>query len=642
MRFAATTVLAVVAAMFLSGALALHTLAAYESYGSSAAGPTFVIGGLPAGPNADESAARISSIAQRLDVDVLLTAADPQNPDTTTRLISFRGTVELPVTPWLRYTIEPVTDAAPSDLRGYYTTSATGPLYDRLLDELSAAGFETQRVHISLATTVVSLTSTSSALLLVGTTLAILVSTALHENARRSKADALRVLTGWTALRIRQRRLVEIATMTAVIVAIHVVVAVCAWGFVGRFRSPEVVLPLIAGALVPTGFVVVVVHALVSAAPTPGRVFEARSGGASRRTEQIAPLGLRLAAVALLTVALSVGATAQATSLRIESWARSHLDTADRFGMGVGVAGVTEPAFDDALGPLAREELAAGRATLSDAGMLPAVLITLSDPPSTLTSAGHSTHVVSLETGTEETDAAAIQAAFDETLAPSWTVARDAPPTYIHARATVSSAPTVAQRAAVALDDGELPLEAVLTVPLDLLPDTMLAISAMNGYVLFDDPSEIESRLHDAGAGGLITAWQRSGDDFAQASKEAAADGRLAFTAAAGSLATVLTGVVASASAFCRRRMNEVRVLTLSGRRPWMIDLPFTASTALATAGVATLTGLVLPSVTPGITGLIIAAVVIVDLATTTTTIALTRGRAWSRVLRRSREKLVP
>ncbi|MDY0945749.1 hypothetical protein SOM11_07080 [Frigoribacterium sp. CFBP9039] len=640
MRFAATTVLAVVAAMFLSGALALQTLAAYESYGSSAAGPTFVIGGLPAGPNADESAARISSIAQRLDVDVLLTAADPQNPDTTTRLISFRGTVELPVTPWLRYTIEPVTDAAPSDLRGYYTTSATGPLYDRLLDELSAAGFETQRVHISLASSLAFVTSTSSALLLLGTTLAILVSTALHENARRSKADALRVLTGWTALRIRQRRLVEIATMTAVIVAIHVVVAICAWGFIGRFRSPEVVLPLIAGALVPTGFVIVV-HALVSAAPTPGRVFEARSGGASRRTEQIAPLGLRLAAVALLTVALSVGATAQATSLRIESWARSHLDTADRFGMGVGVAGVTEPAFDDALGPLAREELAAGRATLSDAGMLPAVLITLSDPPSTLTSAGHSTHVVSLETGAEETDAAAIQAAFDETLAPSWTVAGDAPPPYIHARATVSSAPTVAERAAVPLDDGELPLEAVLTVPLDLLPDTMLAISAMNGYVLFDDPSEIESRLHDAGAGGLITAWQRSGDEFAQASKEAAADGRLALTAAAGSLATVLTGVAASASAFCRRRMNEVRVLKLSGRRPWMIDLPFTASTTLATAGVATLAGLVFPSVTPGITGLIIAAVVIVDLATTTTTIALTRGRTWSRVLRRSREKLV-
>lgn len=639
MRFAATTVLAVVAAVFLSGVLALQALAAHESYGDTAAGSTFVIGGLPTDTDRAGSAARLTTIAQNLEVDILLTAPDPLDPETATLLYSFRGSVDDPVTPWLSYTIRPVGDAAPGDLRGYYTTSAEGPLYERLLDELSAAGFETQRVHISLASSIAFVTSTSSVLLLVGTTLAILVSTALHENARRSGADALRALTGWTALRIRQRRLVEIATMTAVIVACNVVVALSAWEFVGRFRSPEIVVPLIAGSLISSGLVVVVVHTLLSAAPTPGRVVEARSGGAVRRTSMIAPAGLRLATVALLTIALSIGVSAQMDAHRIESSARSHLDTADRYGMWVGVAGATESAFDEALGPITRGELAAGRATLSDVGMLPAVLMTLPDPRSTPVS--DAVPVVSLEVGSEETDASAIQAAFDEALAPNWTVAGGVAPPYVHARATISSAPAIAERAAVAPSDGEAPLEAVLTVPLDVLPDPLLSVAAFNGSVLFADPAVVEARLDAAGAGGLIVAWQRSGDELARASKEAAVDARLAFSAAAGSLATFLAGTVASAAAFCRRTSLEARVLRLTGRRAWTLDLPYAATTALATAGVATLTGLTFPGLAPGITASIVTAVVIGALTTMSATIVHTRGRATSGTLDRHREESV-
>lgn len=621
------------AAVAAAAVVGLHALAESEAFGSRPLGNAFVLAAVPPPTVDPDPVATLGRVADELGVDLAHVEADPWAPETVTHVYPLRGAVEQPVTPWLSHVVHPGADLGGRELRGSYTTDATGADYTRLLGCLDGAGFAPQDARQSLAGTVPAvLRSRPVALVAVGVAV-LLLATAARQGHRRRASTALRTVVGWPSWRSRGRDLAPVAVLTGAVLLVATGVVLGAWVVVADHRRPEVVLPLWSALAAVTTAGVLAVHLLALPAAAPRRLVATTVGRLDTLRREALPIALHAGLVLVVVAGVGVATTALDATRQVERTVAADPDASRWWSMWVGVAGSTEEEFPRQLGPIARHHLATGHARLADPTIVPGTVLHLA-PPSTTAGTDPDTPLVRVDARPVDRESA--RAELDLVLDTHWAVDGQAgPPRRYVFRDPPRDEPPVSPVTSGPFGI-DVPVRVEAELPLDLVPDEMLAVSAFNGWIGFDDPRAVERDLARAGVGGLVSAWKNVSDDQQEVLRASRRETLLAVVVASTTGLVLVLGTVTTALATAARRRPLADALTLAGRRPGRastadlaVGAALTATAALVAVAVVP-AGFVVSPLAPAAAALLVLGLAATDLTTRFATLSWTR-RAWAR-----------
>ncbi|GAB2979208.1 hypothetical protein [Frigoribacterium salinisoli] len=626
-RIAATTVLAVVAAIATSAWLTVLVVASYESGLSAAAGGQLSISGTPDGTRAEIERA-LEGAARETGASLLLalTTETPEGIDIV--FVPLAGDVEEPVSPRVHYSYAAAQAAASADFRGFYATDATGPRLDALVEALSERGFSAQGVTETLAGHLVfHLTEPANALLVLSVGVLVLQAFGA-EAASRRHASFVRATVGWSQLRDAGVELRGLAVLMVVVVAVATIGGLVVWGIVGDLRRPGLVLPPAVALVGATSLALLVTRAAFALRPP-------LSSGT--RGELVRPCGQRQGALrpgvhVVLTALVIVGVLATAGALHATRRAVEAAvllePYADAKVLRVGIAGALDDDFTVALADVTREQLGAGTAVLRDTGGTPGTLVVTPDGE------GAQEGAAVLWARAAPSAAELADLSFELTADVFADGAPLGPPADPVVAFDVHEVDDPARAAGVReaeLLPDVVPFDVVVQVPLDQLADDVLGTAAGNGRVLFESSDSVDAALAQRGAAGFVQAWNTVGDEVALVLARCRRATLVATAAALLTLALLLVSTVRAALEHVRSGRQERRVLRTVGRTSWTSDRgPVTRRAALTGGAAAAVVPLVVllarvPPVGAVATG---ATVTIAELVVFATTVALARLRA--------------
>jgi len=624
---AATTVLAVVAAIALSACLVALALRAYVPTFSAVAGGDFVIISTPPLPR-EVVLAELRRPATDMGVSLLLASDQSTARGTELSFVPLVGDVGSSATSRVQYRTTPgALDEVP-DLRGFYVTDATGSAMDELVRALRATGFTVDVTTETLGQHVVSaMTAPGVALAVLGTA-ALVAQAAAAEAVRGRRVGIVRALAGWSRWqRVRGELegftvLVALSVVTALLVF---VVSSAAWGGPG---VPALAAPVLVPVVVCTGVVLLLVRALPLLPDPLRRSRTARAGGvlladapAVRRVGHV----LLTALVVLAVLAALDAATATRRAIEAQVLLEPYASMAT---MRLGPAGVAEERFQLALADLTRDQLRAGTAVLRDTTSEPGTLVLASTGADVRgTPRAAPTLWAREEPGLDRLALLGQQLTWDP-LSEGWNVPVE-PALDFDVRVVRDPADAAGVRDA-ALVPEVVPFDTVVTVPADDLSWNVLATATGNGETFFTSSRSVDDVLAAQGLQGYVASWQTVGDRVAIALAESRHDLVVTLSATVLALGLLLASAVRRARTHALETRDGRRALASAGRSSWSVDVgPAVRRTATSTASAVVVVPVVLVlAPTQTATALfMIVTVALVDLAASGATLALTTTR---------------
>ena len=578
-RTAATTVIAVVAAYALAAGVALAAAEGQDTWGSGGSGGRgtgVVVLETPPGLGHDATRQQLlRAVTSTGDQVARMTPDDSPGAGVGDSLVHpLTGGAGQPLGPWVRWTVADHDSWLDLDPRGFYVTDADDP--SPLLAALDSAGFTAADATVGPLDELRALVTVPSVAGLLVTVMLVALGAAGVEAERGRRRRLVCALVGWTRRRALIAELREAASPLAGAALGSVLLVLALWWSVGGLRRPEFVLPVIALIWGGTTAWLLLCRATAAHGPRPSRLLSASTGAGSRRRALVVPIALHVALVAVVAAEVALGQRAADTADRVATSSAAQLDLHEGSVLSVGLAGADDRELDRALARVARDEIAAGRATMGDPDTVPGALVTARGGTGTGTGEPHGDgdDVVVVRTAGDPEAARALAADVVAYLRMVWTTTDDVLPPLGARLETLPPGVVVPDPATLRLSPVDGPPTVIVEVPLVHLPDDVLATAAFNGRVVFDDRTSVEAALDDVGVLPLVHGWETVGDGYARAAREVLAEQRLVVLATGlGGLALAAGLVVATTAHVTRTRRRRLLLATV-GRSDWSVDLP--------------------------------------------------------------------
>ena len=576
-RTAATTVIAVVAAYALAAGVALAAAEGQDTWGSGGSGGRgtgVVVLETPPGLGHDATRQQLlRAVTSTGDQVARMTPDDSPGAGVGDSLVHpLTGGAGQPLGPWVRWTVADHDSWLDLDPRGFYVTDADDP--SPLLAALDSAGFAAADATVGPLDELRALVTVPSVAGLLVTVMLVALGAAGVEAERGRRRRLVCALVGWTRRRALIAELREAASPLAGAALGSALLVLALWWSVGGLRRPEFVLPVIALIWGGTTAWLLLCRATAAHGPRPSRLLSASTGAGSRRRALVVPIALHVALVAVVAAEVALGQRAADTADRVATSSAAQLDLHEGSVLSVGLAGADDRELDRALARVARDEIAAGRATMNDPDTVPGALVTARGGTGTGEPHGDGDDVVVVRTAGDPEAARALAADVVAYLRMVWTTTDDVLPPLGARLETLPPGVVVPDPATLRLSPVDGPPTVIVEVPLVHLPDDVLATAAFNGRVVFDDRTSVEAALDDVGVLPLVHGWETVGDGYARAAREVLAEQRLVVLAAGlGGLALAAGLVVATTAHVTRTRRRRLLLATV-GRSDWSVDLP--------------------------------------------------------------------
>jgi len=582
---AATTAVAVVAAIATSAWLTVLVLASYESGPSAVGGGQLVISSLPDEPRGTVERT-LAGVARETGASLLLALSTDIPEGTDVLFVPLAGGFEEPASPGVHYAYAPRDVAGSVDFRWFYATDATGQQLDDLVRRLEERGFsadvvtETLRGHLLF-----HLTEPGNALLVVSVAVLVLRAFAA-DAARHRRASFVRATVGWSRSDDARAELRSFAVLLAVVVAVAVIVGVVAWGVAGGFRRPDLVVPLALTIVGATSLVLLLARAsFFSRQPLPIGARVRLVPQHSRRQGVLLP-GVHVVLTALVIAGmLSTAGALQATRRAVEAAVLLEPYAGWKV-MRTGIAGALSDDFDLALADVTREQLDTGGAVLRDTGSVPGTLVVTS------ARSGDARLGAEADLWTRASPSVDDLAELSFLLttdvhAPGAPLTPPADPALAFDVHVVADPARAAGAREAALLPDVAPFDAVVQVPLDRLTDDVLATATGNGQALFPSSDSVDAALASRGAAGFVLAWDRVEDTIAVVLAQCRRQALVTMSAALLAIALLLVSTVRAGLEHVRSGQHRRRVLASVGRSSWPQDRGPVTRRAALTAGAA-------------------------------------------------------
>ena len=575
-----------VVVVLLGAWLVVQAAVSLDEEGESFGRGVIVIDGLPSGADGDPAAA-LTDVARRHHADMSMIRPGGSGDDVAFELVVANGRpLPLVTDTVVSTTVRPAPD---QELRGWWATDEVGDDLRELSDALAGAGFSVQVDEVDPHRALVSVATSGPSLLLLGAALAVLVAAAVAADGGGDRRRG-RALAGWSRRRMLLDEALAALRLSGSVAAGGALCAAVAWGVSTSFRRPDVVVPL----SLDVGLSTVVVCVVVSTVARSARVVaegEQRRSGAGRATRRptTATSVVQVVLAAVLTIDLTVATAAAAAARSAQEHLAASSFLSDHHTLGVGIAGAVDERLEPILARITRAEFARGAAVLSDAQLVPGVLLTTHGPTTVTEPLGQ---VVVHPTPGAGDGGSAARDVFDR-LVFSWGLQSESPPLGVSSGEGHVEAVDVSAARGVPFSP-EVTAVAVFPPDAGGQSDADLAASAFNGRVLFADPSRVREALASEGAGSLVQAYDRVGDRY----EAAVAESRRRLTAAVLAAAVVgsaaVVGVASGAAARATRRRRAGDALFVAGRRVGRADVHHTVvAVATSALGVAAGAGVV-------------------------------------------------
>jgi len=596
-RSAATTVTTVVAAYALATGVTLAAAEGQDTWGSGGSGGRgagVVVLETPPGLGHDETRHELLGAVTSTGDQVARMTPDgsPGAGDSDSLVHPLTGGAAQPLGPWVRWAVADHGSWLDLDPRGFYTTDAddSGPL----LAALDRAGFAAADATVGPLDEIRALVTVPSVAGLLVTVMLVALGAAVVEAERGRRRRVVHALVGWTGRRALVAELREAARPVAAAALGSVLLVLALWWSVGGLRRPQFVLPVIGLLWGGTTAWLLLCRVAAAHGPRPETLLSATTGAGDRRRPLVVPIALHVALVAVVAGEVALGLRAADAADRVATSSAAQLDLHEGSVLSVGLAGADDREFDRALARVARDEIAAGRATMSDPDAAPGALVTArvdadADADADEPPVDGDDDVVVVRTAGDPDAARALAADVVAYLRMVWTTTDDELPPLRARLETLPPGVVVPDPATLRLSPVDEPPAVIVEVPLAHLPDDVLATAAFNGRVVFDDRASVEAALDDVGVLPLVHAWETVGDGYARAAREVLAQQRLVVLAAGLGGLALAAGLVVTTTAHVTRTRRRQLLLAAVGRSAWSIDVPHVVVGAGLTAGACAL-----------------------------------------------------
>lgn len=616
-RFAATTVLAVATSLVVGIWLSVTLLVELDHDAGGQFPSRLVISELAEGVSSADAREALGAAARSHTVNIALLVPDVNSRGPAWDRYLFTGNPSdsslqaPPFDPSVTIRTHQAWESEDLELRGMYAVTVRGSELDALVSELNREGLHTSSDEFSLVLGFASVALEPGSPLVVSVVaLGSLVAIAA-EALQRRRQQAVRRSLGWSRPEMLVREAGELSLLLGgAALGLAAVGTVCL-SFYNGFAGVGRLVPLVGYAWGATLPLVMAAYLGVQSWPRIARTAGVFAGQSPTLQRRLLPRLVCVLLVALTVSGLVGSSSSLASAQLLEGTLSRRAPLADTARIGVGVATVSNEAFDRGFGKVVRSELSARQALFAGHD----------DSPNYPNGPFGPNHLLVNRAYLKREPVRDINAqplhlppssprSFDILIPVSLEGERDRIVTEFEEwldfqkEFTGAVRPSTVRIQLIAdgqdtpdFGDGDIPGDvptrtgnviAVVSDDASAIADEMLSSYAGNGQMLFTDPASLRTALDRSGFAGAITAIDRYGDTIIRQLVEIRAEIARLLTASVMALIVLAFATWSSVAHHGVRRRVERRVLTLTGRSRWAAHVRYLVTSTTLSATVAT------------------------------------------------------